>query len=66
MQAGTFDVAETRKNITVFKIGSRWIFKHYFDGKDIFRELVDHYDKDIHAQIFSLLSGQRTSWLGCN
>lgn len=46
MQANTFDVTEKRKRVTMFKIGSRWIFKHFFDDKEIFRELADHYDKD--------------------
>jgi hypothetical protein len=62
MQAGTFDVAEKRKNITVFKIGSRWIFKHYFDDKDSFRELADHYDKDNYRFEFRTI-GERNKAL---
>jgi hypothetical protein len=46
MQASTFDVADRRKHIIVFKVGSHWIFKHYFDDKAIFRDLAHHYDKD--------------------
>jgi hypothetical protein len=39
-------VVQKRRRITVFKVGSRWIFKHFFDDKEIFKELADHYDKD--------------------
>jgi hypothetical protein len=46
MQASTFDVIERRKRITVFKLGKHWIFKHFFDNKDLFKALLDYYNKD--------------------
>jgi hypothetical protein len=46
MEANTFDVIPKRKRITVFKVGKHWVFKHFFDDKELFRELADHYDKD--------------------
>jgi hypothetical protein len=39
-------VVQRRKRIVMFKVGNRWIFKHFFDDKEIFKELADHYDKD--------------------
>jgi len=35
-----------KKSITIIKAGSHWIFKHFFENRDIFRELADYYDKD--------------------
>jgi hypothetical protein len=46
MEAKTFDVEPKRKRITMFKVGKHWVFKHYFDDKELFKELADHYDKD--------------------
>jgi len=45
-QPNTFDVVPRRKSITVFKAGGHWIFKHFFDDNEIFRELADYYNKD--------------------
>jgi hypothetical protein len=46
MEANTFDVITKRKRITMFKVGNHWVFKHFFDDKELFRELADHYDKN--------------------
>ena len=48
MPARTFDVTERRKRITVFKLGKLWVFKHFFDNKEIFKALLDHYNKDLY------------------
>ena len=40
MQPNTFDVIPRRKSITVFKAGGHWIFKYFFDDREIFRELA--------------------------
>lgn len=48
MSASTFDVIERRKRITVFKLGKLWVFKHFFDNKEIFKALLDHYNKDLY------------------
>jgi hypothetical protein len=44
-------VVQKRRRITVFKVGCRWIFKHFFDHKEIFKELADHYDKDNYREL---------------
>ncbi len=38
--------AAPKKSITIIKAGHHWIFKHFFEDKDIFRELAEYYDKD--------------------
>jgi hypothetical protein len=35
-----------KKSITIIKAGSHWIFKHFFEDRETFRELADYYDKD--------------------
>ncbi len=35
-----------KKSITIIKAGSHWIFKHFFEDAETFRELADYYDKD--------------------
>jgi hypothetical protein len=38
--------AASKKSITIIKAGSHWIFKHFFEDMETFRELADFYDKD--------------------
>jgi len=35
-----------KKEISIIRAGSYWAFKHFFEGKEIFQELADYYDKD--------------------
>jgi hypothetical protein len=46
MQPNTFDVVPKRKRINVFKLGKLWVFKQFFDNKDLFKALLDYYNKD--------------------
>ena len=48
MQPSTFDVVPKRKRINVFKVGKLWLFKYFFDNKEIFKALLDHYNKDLY------------------
>ncbi|MBN1235824.1 MAG: hypothetical protein JW999_07220 [Methanotrichaceae archaeon] len=38
--------AAPKKSITIIKAGRHWIFKHFFEDKEVFKELADYYDKD--------------------
>ncbi len=38
--------ADPKESITIIKAGSHWIFKHFFENRNIFDELADYYDKD--------------------
>jgi hypothetical protein len=46
MKPSTFDVAERRAKITVFRVGRIWTFKHFFGEKETFKELAGHYNRD--------------------
>jgi len=62
LQPNTFDVLPRRKSITVFKAGGHWIFKHFFDDSEIFRELADYYNKDLFRFEFKTV-GERNKVL---
>ena len=47
MQTSTFDVIERRKRIIVFKLGTLWGFKQFFDNHELFNALLDYYNKDL-------------------
>jgi hypothetical protein len=46
MRPSTFDVIPKRKRINLFKIGKIWICKHFFEDKEIFKALLEYYNKD--------------------
>ena len=46
MPVNTFDVIERRKRITFFKLGKLWVFKQFFDNREVFNALLDYYNKD--------------------
>jgi len=35
-----------REKINIFKLGRLWCFKHFFDDREIFRELYEYYNPD--------------------
>ena len=39
-----FDVQKKRKRINIFKIGKIYVFKYFFEDKEIFKSLVDFYN----------------------
>jgi hypothetical protein len=46
MEADALAIDHEKRHVTLFKAGNHWIFKHYFDDQETFRELADYYDKD--------------------
>jgi hypothetical protein len=32
----------------VFKVGKLWLFKYFFDNRELFEALLDHYNKDLY------------------
>ena len=44
----TLDVVPKRKCISVFKVGKLWLFKVFFDNRELFEALLDHYNKDLY------------------
>lgn len=37
-----------REKINIFKIGRLWCFKHFFDDREIFKELADYYHRETY------------------
>jgi hypothetical protein len=48
MQPNIFDVIPKRKRIIVFKLGKLWVFKQFFDNRELFNALLDYYNKDLY------------------
>ena len=46
MMPNTFDVIPKRKRLVVFKVGKLWLFKQFFDNKEIFEAMLGHYNQD--------------------
>ena len=46
LKASTFDVVKRRKKVTLFKIGKLWVFKHFFEDKEMFKTLAEFYNED--------------------
>ena len=61
MQANTFDVAERRKRINVFKLGKLWVFKQFFENKELFKALLDYYNKDLFRFEFKSLGARNNA-----
>jgi hypothetical protein len=63
MESSTFDVAERRKRINVFKVGKLWVFKHFFsENKDLFMQLADHHNRETYRFEFKSV-GERNQAL---
>ena len=44
----TLEAVPKRKCISVFKVGKLWLFKVFFDNRELFEALLDHYNKDLY------------------
>jgi hypothetical protein len=62
MSASTFDAKERRRHIIVFKVGKHWLFKQFFDNKEIFKALLGHYNQDNYRFEFKT-TGERNNAL---
>jgi hypothetical protein len=62
MQASTFEVKERRKRINVFKVGKLWLFKQFFDNKEVFKALLGYYNQDNYRFEFKT-TGERNNAL---
>jgi len=45
MKASGYEATARRKSINVFKVGRLWVLKQYFGDREIFKALVDCYNK---------------------
>lgn len=39
-------VSAKREKVNIFKIGSLWCFKYFFDNREIFKELSEYYNRE--------------------
>jgi len=53
MKPSTFDVKERLRRIIVFKVGKLWLFKQFFDNKEIFKALRGYYNQDSYRFEFN-------------
>ena len=61
MQANTFDVVERRVRITIFKLGKLWVFKQFFDKREVFDALLDYYNKDQYRFEFKSIGARNNA-----
>jgi hypothetical protein len=61
MQANTFDVVLRRKHITFFKLGKLWVFKQFFDNREVFNALLDYYNKDLYRFEFKSIGARNNA-----
>ena len=61
MEFSTFDVVPSRKRITVFKVGKLWLFKYFFDNRELFEALLDHYNKDLYRFEFKSIGARNNA-----
>jgi len=61
MQANTFDIIPKRKRITIFKLGKLWVFKQFFDKREVFDALLDYYNKDLYRFEFKSIGARNNA-----
>jgi len=61
VQANTFDVVERRVRITIFKLGKLWVFKQFFDKREVFDALLDYYNKDQYRFEFKSIGARNNA-----
>jgi hypothetical protein len=61
MQANTFDVTEKRKHITLFKLGKLWVFKQFFDNREVYDALLDYYNKNQYRFEFKSIGARNNA-----
>ena len=61
MQTNTFDVVERRVRITIFKLGKLWVFKQFFDKREVFDALLDYYNRDQYRFEFKSIGARNNA-----
>jgi hypothetical protein len=61
MRASTFDVKERRKRVMVFKVGKLWLFKQFFEDKEIFKALLGHYNQENYRFEFKTVADRNNA-----
>jgi hypothetical protein len=61
VKPSTFDVLPRRRRITVFKVGKLWVFKQFFDNKEIFKALLGYYNQDYYRFEFKSIADRNNA-----
>jgi hypothetical protein len=61
MMPNTFDVIPKRRRITVFKVGKLWLFKNFFEDKEIFKALLGYYNQDSYRFEFKTVADRNNA-----
>jgi hypothetical protein len=56
-----FNTTKRRQRINVFKVGKLWIFKYFFEDKETFKALLDHYNKDQYRFEFKSIGARNNA-----
>ena len=56
-----FDITKRRKGINIFKVGKLWIFKHFFEDKEVFKTLLDYYNQDQYRFEFKSIGARNNA-----
>ena len=56
-----FDITKKRQRIKVFKVGKLWIFKHFFEDKEMFKSLADYYNQDQYRFEFKSIGARNNA-----
>jgi hypothetical protein len=62
MEFSTFDVIPKRKRISVFKVGKLWLFKYFFDDRELFEALLDYYNQDQYRFEFKSIGARNNAF----
>ena len=61
MEFSTFDVVPKRKRIRCSRSGKLWLFKCFFEDKEVFKALLDHYNKDLYRFEFKSIGARNNA-----
>jgi hypothetical protein len=61
MSVNTFDVTEKRRRITIFKLGKLWVFKQFFDNREVYNALLEYYNKDMFRFEFKSIGARNNA-----
>jgi hypothetical protein len=62
LKFAVLDATKRRQHLNVFKVSKLWVFKHFFDDKEIFKALLDYYNQDQYRFEFKSI-GERNNAL---
>ena len=61
LKFASFEVDKRRKRINIFKVGKLWVFKYFFDDKEIFKSLPDYYNRDQYRFEFKSIGARNNA-----